>query len=92
MVKGRNAAKAFTATRGARFGAAKVEREAAQQAAVAAGTARELVVVALSEVREDDEVALAAGGFALAGQTDSALWGSSGGQTFVRRFRTTEES
>ena len=92
MTKGRNAAKAFTATRGARFGAARAEREVAKAAAVEAGTARELVVVALSEVREDDEVALAAGGFALAGETEPALWGSADGKTFVRRFRTTEET
>lgn len=88
MTKGRNAAKAFTATRGARFGEAAANREQQQAAERAAGTRRTLLVVDLTDVADDDEVALEAGGFALAGETDRALWGDADGKTFVRRFTT----
>ena len=86
MTKGRNAAKAFTSTRGVRFAAARTQRERGQAAERVNGTRRTLLVVAVTDVLDDDEVALTAGGFALAGGTDRDLWGSSNGKTFVQRF------
>lgn len=86
MQKGRNAAKAFAATRGVRFADSR-RRTAEQKAAeVAAGTRRAVQVVAVADVRDDDEVAVKGGGFAEAGATDRDQWDSADGMTFVRRF------
>lgn len=91
MAKGRNAAKTFTATRGARFAESRARDEATKAAQVAAGTRRTTAVVNVEDVRDTDEVALDAGGFALAGETDRSDWATSNGQTFVRRFVTDGE-
>lgn len=87
MTKGRNAAKTFTATRAARFAETRKATADRKAAEVAAGTRRDTLMVDLVDVRDDDEVTLARGGFALASETDRADWAEANGQTFVRRFR-----
>lgn len=85
-MKGRNAAKTFAATRGARFAASRKATEEKRRADEAAGRRRVLMVVDVDDVREDDEVAQVGGGFALAG-SDRTNWNTSAGQTFVKRFQ-----
>lgn len=88
MPKGRNAAKTFTATRAARFADAREETAKRRTAEVEAGTRREGLLVRADDVRESDEVTLAAGGFAVAAETPRAAWAvTEDGMTFVRRFR-----
>lgn len=79
MSKGRNAAKAFNATRAARF--AESRREADQ----ARDKRRSLLLLPVADVQPTDEVTLASGGFALAGDTPRDKWLVSNGETFVRR-------
>lgn len=85
MTKGRNAAKAFQASRAARF--AESRKAAAEQRAreVAEGKRREIVVVDVDDVRDDDVFMTEHGE-----STDRADMVVVNGQTMVKRFRTTD--
>ena len=86
-MNGRNAAKAFQQSRGARFTESRARSEAQKAEQVAAGTRRELQVVAVEDVRDTDEVAVTAGGFEAVSDVDRSEWATADGKTFVKRFR-----
>lgn len=86
-MKGKQAARAFRETRAVRFAESRERTAVERSKAVAEGRMRETVVVRVAEVQDTDMVALTAGGFGVAGDTDESLWGTSEGVTFVQRFR-----
>lgn len=88
-MRGRNAAKTFTATRSARFAENRKQAEERREERRANGEERELLLVNLSDVREGDEVATTDQTFRETMNREE--WLVSNGQTMVRRFRTTEE-
>lgn len=88
MTKGRNAAKTFTATRGARFAETRKATADRKAAAVAAGERREMMMVDVDDVRDDDEVCTTSG-FVGTATTTRDKWVVVNGQTAVMRFRVT---